>query len=365
MTQSVAVWPEADPSVVAPIPEHEELREVVRHLLSRDADHEAVRRAADLPRGWSDDLWQRLNKELDLGSMIVPEALGGAGFGLRDLAVVLEETGAALLPEPVLESSVLTSLALSMADDAGAVAALLAAVMAGDVVGTVTLAGGVEVADGAASGMLARVVAGADSDLVVFGGADGVYAVRTGQAGVEARPLEVLDVTRRQADVVLDGAEVIRVVGPDRTAAVWSRLGRAATVAVAAEHVGIIRHQLEATVTYVGQRHQFGRPIGSFQAIKHRLADVLVDLERARSAVVYAAALFDEDPDAALAAEVAGAVTTEAVIRTVHEAVQLHGGIGFTWEHPAHFYLKRALGDEGIFGAARAHRAALADLVGI
>ena len=365
MTQSLAVWPEAAPSIVAPIEEHEQLRDVVRHLLDRDADHQAVRHAADSPRGWSDDLWLRLNKELDVGSMIVPEERGGAGFGLRDLAVVLEEAGAALLPEPVLESSVLTALTLSLADDTEAVRELLAAVAAGDLVGTVALSAAVRVADGRATGTLARVVAGADIDLVVFGGEDGVFVVRRTDPGVETRRLEVLDTTRRQADVVLSGAEVLRVVGPERAEQVLARVRRAAIVAVAAEHVGIIRHQLDAVVEYVGQREQFGRPIGSFQAIKHRLADVLVDLQRARSAVVYAAALYDENPDAALAAEVAGAVATDAVIRTVHEAVQLHGGIGFTWEHPAHFYVRRALGDEGIFGSAREHRTRIADLAGI
>ena len=117
MTQSLAVWPEAAPSIVAPVAEHEELRDVVRQLLDRHADHQAVRHAADSPRGWSDERRLRLNKELDVGSMIVPEERGGSGFGLRDLAVVLEETGAALLPEPVLESSVLTALTLSLADD--------------------------------------------------------------------------------------------------------------------------------------------------------------------------------------------------------------------------------------------------------
>ena len=114
------------------------------------------------------------------------------------------------------------------------------------------------------------------------------------------------------------------------------------------------------------QRHQFGRPLASFQAIKHRLADVLVDLERARSAARYAAAVFDQDPfSAELPSAVAAAVCTDAVIRVAHETVQLHGGIGFTWEHPAHYYLRRALGDEAAFGPARADRALVAELLGL
>jgi len=123
---------------------------------------------------------------------------------------------------------------------------------------------------------------------------------------------------------------------------------------------------LDLTTTHLGQRHQFGRALASFQAIKHRLADILVDLERARSAARYAAAAFDQDPaTAVLPSAVAGAICTDAVIRVAHECVQLHGGIGFTWEHPAHYYLRRALGDEAVFGSARADRSLVADLLGL
>jgi acyl-CoA dehydrogenase len=135
---------------------------------------------------------------------------------------------------------------------------------------------------------------------------------------------------------------------------------------LAAEHVGMMDHLLSITRDHVLAREQFGRPIGSFQAIKHRMADVLVDLEKSRSAVLGAAAALDRDPDAAsVATTVAAAVSTEAVVRVAHEAIQLHGGVGFTWEHPAHFYLRRALGDEGWAGDARHHRARLASLLGV
>jgi len=137
-------------------------------------------------------------------------------------------------------------------------------------------------------------------------------------------------------------------------------------VALAAEHVGMVDAMLELTRTYAGQRHQFGRPLASFQVIKHRLADMLVDLERARSAARYAAAVFDQDPAAAtLPAAVAGAICTDAAIRVAHETVQLHGGVGFTWEHPAHFYVRRALGNEAVFGSSRTHRARIAELLAL
>jgi alkylation response protein AidB-like acyl-CoA dehydrogenase len=128
----------------------------------------------------------------------------------------------------------------------------------------------------------------------------------------------------------------------------------------------MIEAMLDLTRSHLVQRHQFGRPLASFQVIKHRLADLLVDLERARSAARYAAAAFDRDPaTAVLPSAVAGATCTDAVIRVAHETVQLHGGIGFTWEHPAHYYLRRALGDEAVFGSARADRALIAELLGV
>jgi acyl-CoA dehydrogenase len=364
MPAPVAPWPEADPSIMTPLAEHADLGDVVRSLLARAAGHDQVREAAASSRGWSDAVWSRLHDELGLGAMLVPEALGGAGFGLRDVAVVLEGAGAALLPEPILFSAVLTATALSAAQTPADVTEVLAGVMAGSTIGTVCLAAGTVTVDGSRlTGTLPRVVAGAEADVVVVRSVDGIHVVPLDAAGVAIRPLEVMDSTRRQAEVVLDAADSVLVAQGVAAAREWARLERVATIAAAAEHVGIIGRQLASTVEYVGQRQQFGRAIGSFQAVKHRLADLAVDLERARSAVVYAAALHDEDPDAELPAAIAGAVATDAVIRAVHEAVQLHGCIGFTWEHPAHFYVRRALGDEGLFGSARHRRDDVAALV--
>ncbi|GAA1724221.1 acyl-CoA dehydrogenase family protein [Aeromicrobium alkaliterrae] len=359
-------WPAGDPALLAPSAEHEELRAIVRSLLERAGGTEGVRGVLDGDLGYSTDLWTRLHRELEVSSMVVPETLGGAGFALADVAVVLEEAGAVLRPEPLLASSVLAAAALGAADDPDAIAGELRGVMAGELVGTLALAvEGLEVVDGRASGVLHRVLAGATAHLVVLGDDRGLWLLDTAGDGVEVRALEVLDETRRQADLVLTGAAVTALVGVSGAAAAWSRLRRAAAVGVAAEHVGMMARLLDDTVAYVSTREQFGRKIGSFQAVKHRLADVLVDLERSRSAVAYAAALHDADPADELAAAVAASVATDAVVRTVHEAVQLHGGIGFTWEHPAHLYVKRALGDEGLFGSAAAHRRRIADLVGL
>lgn len=369
-------WPESDPAVMAPVEEHEELRQVVRSVLQKYADHEQVRAAADSEVGYSADLWRRLNQELEIGHLAMPEAQGGHGFGVRELAILLEETGAALLPEPVLASAVLGAHALAAADDADGVAELLASVMAGDRVATVYLADphepGLTLIRGSAgwvlTGTARAVLQGAVADLVVLpaSGPDGVVLVTVEKSAFLVESRAVVDLTRRRADLCFHDAAARVLVGPERYAEVAHRLSLLAQVAVAAEHTGLVAELLDRTRAYVSERQQFGRPIGSFQAIKHRLADVLVDLERARSASRYAAAVLDEDPaNAELAVAVASAVCADAAMRTAHEAVQLHGGIGFTWEHRAHYYLRRVLGNEGLFGPSRERRARIADLVGI
>ena len=372
-------WPLADASTLAPVAEHEDLRKVMRDILDTHASHEQVRRAADSPHGYSADLWRLLNDEMNVGSLAVSEEQGGLGFGVGILAVILEEAGRALLPEPLLTSAVLGVRAVLAAPPGGVPDDVVNDVLAGRLVVTVatgTPETGALTATGSAegpivSGRIARVPVGETADFVVVSagapGEEPLYLVDLRGAGVARRTrLEVLDLTRRQATIELDAAPAYLLAGPADAAPVLAELATLGTVALAAEHVGMIEAMLEMTRDYLGQRHQFGRPLGSFQAIKHRLADLLVDLERARSAARYAAAVFDEDPVSVdLPAAVAGAVCTDAVIRAAHETVQLHGGIGFTWEHPAHYYVRRALGDEATFGSARGHRAQIARLLGV
>ena len=371
-------WPVADASVLAPVPEHEELRAVLRDLLETHAPHDEVRRAAELAEGWSPKLWSLLNDEMEVGSLAVPEERGGQGYGVAVLAVVLEEAGRALLPEPLLLSSVLGVRAVLAAPPGAVPDELVRGVMDGSLVVTVavsphadpglTLSGGAGSAT--VSGRLGRVLLGQSSDLVVVGvgpqGRQSIHLVDLRGEGVTRTRLETLDLTRRQARLDLDGAPAHLIAGRDEADALMTELAILRRVALAAEHVGMIDALLELTRSHLNVRQQFGRPLASFQVIKHRLADVLVDLERARSAARYAAAVFDQDPFAAeLPSAVAAAVCTDTVIRVAHEAVQLHGGIGFTWEHPAHYYLRRALGDEATFGPARADRALVAELLGL
>ena len=372
-------WPVADASVLAPVAEREDLRKVLRDILDSHASHEQVRRAGDGPVGYSTELWSLLNEEMDVGSMAVPEDRGGLGYGVGVLAVFLEEAGRALLPEPVLASAVLGVRAVLAAPVGSIPDEVVSGVIEGRLVATVATGhqvdGELSVSESGdsltVSGSVERVPLGATADVVVvragIAGGESVYLVDLRGDGVADRtPLEVLDLTRRQARLHLGDAPAYLVAGPEHKDALSAELAALARVALAAEHVGMIEAMLEMTRTYAGQRHQFGRSLASFQVIKHRLADILVDLERARSAARYAAAAFDQDPATAdLPSAVAGAICTDAVIRVAHETVQLHGGIGFTWEHPAHYYLRRALGDEATFGAARADRALIAELLGL
>jgi acyl-CoA dehydrogenase len=370
----VVAWPDSEPDILAPVPEHDQLRDVVRQMVERRMSHEQLRAVIETPSGYSEPLWAELNSELELGAMAVPEKLGGAGFGFRELGVVLEVTGGALLAEPILASAVLGTQALLRADDPAAVADVRGRTIRGDTVTSVWFGGPAVLvaersgADWAIRGVAQRVLQGAAANgLVVPASVDGRTALfLVDVSGAATVPRTVVDLTRPQADVPLDGLPATLLVGPDGFPAAWQALRLLADIGVACEHVGMIERLLAMTTGYVTERHQFGRPIGSFQAVKHRLADVLVDLERARSAARYAAAVFDADPPAAaLPAAVAAAVCTDVVMRVAHEAVQLHGGIGFTWEHSAHFYVRRALGDEGLFGDSRQHRARIAQLIGV
>lgn len=365
-------WPELHPELLAPVPEREELRQIVREVLAKHADHEQVRAAADSATGYSSELWQLLNNELEISRLAVAEELGGNGFGLQELFVVVEECGAALLPEPVLSSAALGCQALAAADDPAGVADLLEPALSGELVVTAAIGTdpltAVQDAQGGwrVSGTRARVLHGAAAGLVVVDAAtpQGTLLLAVVAADVAVEPRTTVDLTRRQADLTFDAAPARPLVGVERAAGVMERLGLIGRAALAAEHTGIVGELLDRTCEYVVQRDQFGRAIGSFQAIKHRLADVLVDRERARSASRYAAAVLDGEPDtAALPVAVAATVCADAAMRTAHEAVQLHGGIGFTWEHRAHYYVRRALGDEGLFGATREQRARIADLV--
>ena len=376
----------------------EQLRAVVRDLLDDRSPWPAV--LARVDAGEADDLplWHTLAADLGCAGLLIPESHGGAGASYREAAVVAEETGRAAACVPYLTSAVMATAALLGTGDGellGGLASgrLTAALAAGfgslppapDDGGSGAGRGGERGAggpwpvragrpderDGSGVARLngtVRGVAGALAADVLLVPGDGVpfrlYAVDAAAAGVRRVPVVSLDATRQLADVTLDNVPGRPLAtGEDAARAVAAALTAGAGM-LASEQFGVAERCLGMTVTYVKERHQFARPVGSFQALKHRLADVWVAVTQARAAARYAAAcLAAGDPDTPVAVALAKAAAGDAAVLAAQECVQLHGGIGFTWEHPAHLLLKRAKSGSMALGTPDRHRAALAALV--
>ncbi|MEU1491648.1 acyl-CoA dehydrogenase family protein [Streptomyces sp. NPDC005776] len=349
--------------------EQDELRSAVRSVLTQ---HQA------------DAAWAPLATQIGATGLAVPEEYGGAGGGARDVHVLMEELGRSLSPLPCLGSSVLTVGALLASGDEEACGRLLPGLAEGTSVGTLAWAeqgswdqeavraeavaqpGGGRLITGTKEYVLDRP--GVDVLVVAARTAHGVslFEVAPDGAGVRREPVVTMDETRAQARWVLDGAEG-RLLGADGDGGrTLEHVRDLACTALAAEQVGAAERCLELTVAYARTRVQFGRPIGSFQAVKHRLADAYVLVESARSAALGAAFAADEDPGALpRAAAVAKSVCSEAFSAVAGEMIQLHGGIGITWEHDAHRYFKRAHGAGELFGPPSHHRARLAAGLGL
>jgi alkylation response protein AidB-like acyl-CoA dehydrogenase len=348
----------------------DQLRASVRDLLGARAPWTDVLARTESGEPYDPALWPALARDLGVAGLAVPEASGGHGASWREVAVVAEELGRCVAGTPFLGSAVLaTAAALSAgADD------LVAALAAGTTRGA--LAVGLATTPGSAfsqsvrfdGGTLAGEVrgaadaAGADVLLVPAVGADGPVIVRCDGATIE--PVTSLDLTRPLADVRFDGVPGTVIASGQAAVAALDAALVAGAVVLASEQVGLAQRCLDLTVEYLKTRYQFGRQIGSFQALKHRCADLWAAIAQARAVARYAAAcLADDDPDLAVAAALAQAYCSPVAVKTAEECVQLHGGIGFTWEHPAHLYLKRAKADSIALGTASRHRARLAGLI--
>ncbi|MFE6974679.1 acyl-CoA dehydrogenase family protein [Streptomyces sp. NPDC057682] len=349
--------------------EQDELRAAVRAVLEQHPGNAA---------------WKPLARQIGAAGLAVPEEYGGAGGGARDVHVLMEELGRGLSPLPFLGSAVLTAGALLSSGDAAACARLLPGLAEGTSAGTLAWAeegswetGAVRASavpgpDGAwlLTGTKEHVLDGPETGVLLVAARTGagvsLFEVAPGAAGVRREPVVTMDATRALARWVLDGAEA-RLLGTDGDGGrVLEHVRDLACTALAAEQVGAAERCLELTVAYARDRVQFGRPIGSFQAVKHRLADAYVLVESARSAALGAAFAADEDPGALpRAAAVAKSVCSEAFSAVAGETIQLHGGIGITWEHDAHRYFKRAHGTGELFGPPALHRARLADGLGL
>ena len=349
-----------------------DLRSAVRDLLADRCAHEAVTRMYDGDRTVVEPLWRGLAVDIGLTGLLVPEDLGGAGASAVEVAAVLEELGRASAPVPFLTSSVVATTALLACADNDTACEVIAALAAGEriaalVVPLSTAPDGslpdVTATGGRLTGTVRSVAGALEADLLVVPAqtTDGValYLVESSAATVE--PVVSLDMARQIADVTLDGATG-QLVLDDSEAVVRSALLAGAGL-LASEQVGIARWCVEETVAYLKVRKQFGRVVGGFQALKHRLADLYAEVESASATARYAAAALAAGKDVPIACRVAAAYCSDIAVRAAEEAVQLHGGIGMTWEHPTHLYLKKAKADQIAFGTAGAHRAALAGLV--
>ncbi|WP_338750438.1 acyl-CoA dehydrogenase family protein [Janibacter alittae] len=341
----------------------ESLRSSVRSSLQRSLDDGLAARLYDEPDTDVGPLWRGLAEQLGLAGLLVPERLGGSGAGPREAAVVLEELGRSVAPVPFLTSAVIATSALLSAGDEEFLPVLSAGERTAVLVLPWTARRGAWAAVDGAVGPVAGAV-GADLFLVPEQGEGGVTSLRAYEADdVEVEPITSLDMTRPLARVATrgQGAEVAR--GAPAEAAVDAALG-AGQALLASEQLGLAQWCLETTVEYAKTRVQFARPVGSFQAIKHRLADLYLLLVNTQAAARYAAGtLADDDPDQQVAQSLAQSFCSDAAVHAAEEALQLHGGIGMTWEHPVHTRLKRAKSDQLALGTPERHRDDLADLV--
>ncbi|MER7403900.1 acyl-CoA dehydrogenase family protein [Streptomyces sp. NPDC000070] len=378
--------------------EQDEIRRTLRELLHKRCGPEELRAAVDTPAGHEGALWTALAGQLGLPGLALPEGYGGVGCSVTELALACEETGRALAPSPLLATAVLAApLLLALGTEAQR-ADLLPRIASGGLTAALAVpgpalatalgltghdrrgewagggrAGGVQArqADGGwrLYGQVDQVLDGHSAQLLVVAAHTGGFArsrvllflVRGDATGLTRVRQTALDATRPQARIQLRHTPAGLLGGADTDALpALARLGDTVAACLAAEAVGAADRVLERTVEYVGQREQFGRPVGSFQAVKHRLADVYVQVQAARSAAYYAAwAAAHEETVGGLAL----AQALQALRRAAAEGIQLHGGIGFTWEHEAHLYFKRAAGDELLFGPVhrlRAHAAEVA-----
>lgn len=362
---------------LTPDADAEDLRQVVRDFLARHGDTEAV--FCGLEHGWDAEVWRRFATELGVVGLDVPEEHGGAGATFREVAVVAEELGRSLVRLPWLSTAVLGVGVLLHADAPD----LLAELASGEVTATLAHLEGfdgwdpdgvhtVAEPDGAdgwrLSGAKTLVLEGdTASVLLVVAAVDGepaIFLVDEGAAGLVRRSLPTLDPTRPLAELLFDGTPATLVAGGAR--AIVPKVLDRARAALAAEQVGGSAAALDMAVSYAAQRLQFGRPIATFQAIKHRCADMAVQVEAARSAALWAAAASADAPDELpVAAATAALVCGEAYTWVAGETVQVHGGIGFTWEHPAHLHVRRAATGAALFGTAAASRHTLLDQLGV
>ncbi len=355
--------------------ERQELRDLMRAFLREHASESAVRDLMESADGYDRDVWRRCCDELELTSLIVPTAHGGVGYGWCELGVVMQEMGARVFPGPFLSTVFATTALLRLCSEP-ARAELLPVIANGTSLATFAAAGTDRPGmtrnalqcsnsrDGGrlmVTGRLGFVLDAHIADRLVvltpLQDREAVLLIDTNDPAVRVTPLLGMDQTRRTSQVDLAGAVAREITSPDLTSDAVGRFFAMVTAALAAEQVGGADEAFQITLEYLQTRVQFGRPIGSFQAIKHRCADLALALENARVTCESALEAADrESGDLVLQAHVAAALCSETYVVVAREMMQLHGGVGFTWEHSAHLYLKRAKTSQMMLGIPEFHR---------
>ncbi|TDI97293.1 MAG: acyl-CoA dehydrogenase [Deltaproteobacteria bacterium] len=369
--------------------EQEEFRDTLRRFLEENSPSSEVRRLMETREGFDRGVWKQMAGELGLQGLHIPESYGGQGFGFLELGIVQEEMGRVLFCAPYLSTVCLAASAILNAGSEAQKQALLPSLASGETVATLALVepGGdwepgsirlVAQSDGDGfrlNGCKTFVTDGHTADLIVVAarlegtqGRDGItlLTLRSDAQGLSALPLDTLDLTRKQARLELRDVRAEALGEAGAAADALERTLDQGCVLLAAESAGGAARCLETAVAYAKHRVQFGRPIGSFQAIKHKCAEVLLEVESAKSAVYWASWVAEEkEEELAQAASVAKSLSSEGYLRAAAENVQIHGGIGVTWEADPQLYLKRAKTNEELLGNPGYHRARLVTALGV
>jgi alkylation response protein AidB-like acyl-CoA dehydrogenase len=369
--------------------EQEQLRDAVRRFLEAKSPSTEVRRLMDTTEGYDPAVWAQMANELGLQSLHIPEEFGGQGFTFVELGIVLEEMGRVLLCAPYFSTVVLAADAIINAGTDAQKGELLPGIAGGETIAALAFtepngkwdASGIEmIATGSGDsvtldGTKMFVIDGHLADCIVVAaraagttGEEGIslFTVAGDAAGLTRTALATMDQTRKQAKLEFSGVAATPLGTPGEGWAALSKTLDQAAACLANEMVGGAQQVLDMSVEYAKVRVQFGRPIGSFQAIKHKCADMLLEVESGKSAAYYAAWAAGEDNDELpVAASLAKAYCSDAYFHAAAENIQIHGGIGFTWEHDAHLYFKRAKSSEILLGDATYHRELLAQRIGI
>jgi alkylation response protein AidB-like acyl-CoA dehydrogenase len=360
--------------------EQQEYRSVLRRFFAETSPPSEVRRLMQTDAGWEPERWRELNAQLGLCGVHVPEQYGGQGFGMVELGIMLEEMGRALVCGPYFASAVLATTAIMNAASEAQKSVLLPPLVLGDEVATLAFtepngrwdAAGIEMTatptDGGfrLDGVKGFVLDGCTADLIVViarrpgsSGEEGLsfFTVRGDASGLGRRPLQALDPTRKLALLEFHSVEAELLGEQGGAAAPFARTLAQAAVGLANEMVGGADRLREDALDYASLRVQFGRPIASFQSMKHKQADMLLEVELAKSAAYHAAAAAaDDDPEMMAFASLAKAAAAEAYMQTAIHAIQIHGGIGFTWDNDTHLWFKRAKSSEVFLGDPTWHR---------